>query len=808
MTTQPYDPDTVTFLANGGEMGILMRAHDWANSPLGEPSTWPQSLRSFVGLILNSKFPMFVAWGTELAFLYNDAYAEILGDKHPLALGRRFDEIWSEIWHDIHPIVESAMAGHATYFENLPFTMNRKGYDEQTWFTFSYSPLRDENGTVAGMYCACTETTAQMNAERLRIQENESLRDLFEQAPGIMVVFREPSHVFEIANAAYRQLVGNRELIGKTVREALPEIDGQGFFEMLDRVYTTGEPVQGRAAPVQLRRASDGVWEERFCDFVYQPIKNTAGKVTGIFLEGSDVTEAVKAQSVIRENEERLRQLANTIPHLAWMADADGWIHWYNDRWYEYTGTTHAQMQGWGWQSVHDPDKLSEVMAQWTASIKLGTPFEATFPLRAANGEYRTFFTLAAPLRNADGEILQWFGTNTDVTGIEQAQEELRASNRRKDEFLAMLAHELRNPLAPISSAAELLKLNDCEGNVARQTGDIISRQVQHLTDLVDDLLDVSRVTRGLVTLQKEVVDINVVLDDSVEQVRALIDSKRQHLSVFPSRKSVLVEGDRTRLVQIFANIINNAAKYTPEQGYIVVQLTTLGHEVEVVVEDNGIGISQDLIAHIFDLFTQAERSPDRSQGGLGLGLALVKSLTELHDGSVSVTSAGPGRGSRFAVRLPLVEQVDAEPALPSQPSNVVQSSDRLRLMVVDDNVDAAEVLALLLETVGHDVVVEHSALRALARARELAPQLIFLDIGLPDVDGYELARRLRAMPETAQAVLVAVTGYGQAQDMERTKAAGIDHHLVKPVKLASILSCLPTLEHFESNDDASASST
>ncbi len=673
--------------------------------------------------------------------------------------------------------------------------MRRKGYEELTWFTFSYSPVRDESGRVAGIYCACTETTKQVLADRDRIQEYERLHQLFEQSPGIMAVLREPGHIFELANAAHLQLVGDRELIGKTVREAFPELEGQGFYELLDGVFATGKPFVGRAVSVKLQRRPSAALEERFVDFVYQPIKDLAGSVTGIFIEGSDVTEVVRASVAQRESELRLRQLANTIPQLAWMANADGWIHWYNDRWYEYTGTTLQQMEGWGWLNVHDPEKLPSVLEEWQASIATGTPFEMAFPLRAANGEYRTFFTRVAPLHDATGKIVQWFGTNTDVTLLENAKNELRMANRRKDEFLAMLAHELRNPLAPISNAAQLLKFGRLDEKRVRQTSNIIARQVDHMTKLVDDLLDVSRVTRGLIALHKETLDINSILADSVEQVHSLVELKRQHLIVEAPNELHFLEGDRTRLIQIFTNSVNNAAKYTQENGHITVRLDLQQDQVEFSVRDDGIGIASELLPHVFELFTQAERSPDRSQGGLGLGLALVKSLVELYDGSVSAQSEGIGKGSEFIVRLPRLLEAAQEQEHQDNDVNTQHSSDVLRLMVVDDNADAAQILSMLLETVGHEVTVEYSAQGALERARHQAPQMLFLDIGLPDMDGYELARQLRAMPETAQSVFVAVTGYDQLQDQEHSKAAGFDHHLVKPVKVTAILGLLADLQ-------------
>lgn len=772
-----------------------MRTLDWSKSPLSHPDSWPQALRTVTELILNSKFPMFLAWGPELGFLYNDAYVEILGDKHPGALGQSFKDIWAEIWSDISPIVDQAMAGEATYYENLPFTMRRKGYDEATWFTFSYSPLYNATGQVEGMYCACTETTEQVLATRRRVDENERLRRLFQQAPGIMAVLRHADHVFELANDAYYQLVGPRELIGKSVREALPEVGGQGLFELLDRVYASGEPYVGRAVAVKLQRQKLGVLEERFVDFIYQPIRDEAGRVSGVFVEGSDVTDAVLATRALQESEQRLLTLANTIPHMAWMANPDGTIHWYNDRWYEYSGTTFEQMQGWGWQSLHHPDTLPRVMADWQHSIATGQPFEMSFPLRSASGEYRTFFTRAAPLRDAAGNIVQWFGTNTDINEIEKVQEELKAANRRKDEFLAMLAHELRNPLAPIGTAAELLKIPTLDQERIRKTSSIITRQVTHMTELVDDLLDVSRVTRGLITLQKEPLNLKGIVADAVEQVSSQIEVKRQHLEVHAPEGVPLIAGDRTRLTQVVSNILNNASKYTPEGGHLKLELAERSGWVDIVVEDNGIGIAPDLLPYVFDLFTQAERSPDRAQGGLGLGLALVKSLVELHAGQVSAASEGTGKGSRFTVSLPSNLALDATESAHDQPEMHNLAPQALDILVVDDNVDAAQTLAMLLEFHGHNTWVGHSARDAIDRVVEASPHIVILDIGLPDIDGYELVAKLRSMAKLSKSVFVALTGYGQREDIARSRAAGFDHHLVKPVNAKDLLAIISAAE-------------
>jgi signal transduction histidine kinase/BarA-like signal transduction histidine kinase len=649
-----------------GTVRALMREHDWTASPLGHPRDWPQALRTTVALMLDSKFPMFVAWGDELGFLYNDAYSVILGAKHPASLGQRFRDVWSDIWEDIAPLVERTMGGESIYLDRFPLTVRRHGYDEATWFRFSYSPVRREDGLVAGLFCACVETTNEVLAQRYRDEEHSRLINLFEEAPGIIAVLRGPDHVFELTNRSYLTLVGHRDLIGKPVRDALPEVQGQGYFELLDQVYASGQSFVGHAVPLRVQREPGGPLEECFLDFVYQPIRDQYGKVTGIFLEGSDVT--------VRK----------------------------------------------------------------------------------------------------------------------RIEDELREANRQKDDFLAMLAHELRNPLAPITTAAQLLQRGQMDAPGIARASAIIARQAQHMTALVNDLLDVSRVTRGQVTMAQENVAVDSLVQEAVEQVRPLIDSC-QHALFLDIEPGLYVLGDRTRLIQVLSNILNNAAKYTPAGGRIVLSVRTDGGDVRIAVRDNGQGIELPVLPYIFDLFIQAERTPDRSQGGLGLGLALVKSLVLLHDGRVDALSDGLGEGSEFVVYLPRLAPVAPVPA--EAPAAPATDASGLRVLVVDDNVDAAEMLATLLEMNGYAVSVEFDGASALATALRERPAVALLDIGLPDMDGMELARRLRAQPQTTDAVLVALTGYGQAEDQEQARQAGFNHHMVKPADIDRLLTLLASIE-------------
>ncbi len=402
-----------------------------------------------------------------------------------------------------------------------------------------------------------------------------------------------------------------------------------------------------------------------------------------------------------------------------------------------------------------------------------------------------------------DGQRAELAGSSETITlarsingmldRLHSQQERLRREHQRKDEFLAMLAHELRNPLAPISSAAQLLRMFFANEPRIRQASDIISRQVAHMTHLVDDLLDVSRVTRGLATINKTDVELGAVLREAVEQVTPVIEARGHRLLLDTASGPLPVCGDRTRLIQVAANLLNNAAKYTPDGGELRVSLRQQDGMATLRIADNGIGIGPDLLPVVFDLFTQAQRTPDRAQGGLGLGLALVKKLVELHGGDVEAHSDGLGLGSAFTVRLPLLpagHRTAPAPSLAGAPATAPAS----RILIVDDNVDAANTLSMLLDSAGHAVTTVHSAQAAMATAQQQAFDFILLDIGLPDMSGHELAIALKRLPECADAILIAVSGYGQEQDRRMSHEAGFAAHLVKPILADELIDTIARL--------------
>ncbi len=504
--------------------------------------------------------------------------------------------------------------------------------------------------------------------------------------------------------------------------------------------------------------------------------------------------ERAKITQSLEESEHLFRALANSIPNLTWMARPDGWIYWYNEQWYDYTGTTPEQMQGWGWQDVHDSASLPDVTREWQRSIATGTPFEMVFPLRGADGQFRRFLTRVNPVRDSRGEVVHWFGTNTDVEAERRAteandslREAAETANRAKDEFLAMLGHELRNPLSPILTALQLMRLRGSDESQRERT--IIERQVRHLTRLVDDLLDVSRIARGKVELKRETVEMAEIVAAALEMTSPLLEQRTHSITVKLPRRGLAVEGDATRLSQVVSNLITNAAKYTPSGGSITISGEAVQGEVILSVRDTGVGIAPEVLPRIFDLFIQGAQAIDRSQGGLGLGLTIVRNLVERHGGSVSARSDGAGTGAEFVIRLPRVTTIAS---VHRQDTGVAVHQGAAvtggrRILVVDDNEDSALMLSEVLKVKGYQTRTAHDAPAALLLAAEFCPELAFLDIGLPVMDGYELAALLRQIPSLKGIRLIALTGYGQESDRQRTAAAGFERHLVKPVDLAVV---------------------
>lgn len=479
--------------------------------------------------------------------------------------------------------------------------------------------------------------------------------------------------------------------------------------------------------------------------------------------------------------------LADNMLQLAWMANEAGSIFWYNRRWYEFTGMTQRELDGWAWRKLLHPGHAERVVGKWLRHLDSGEQWEDTFPLRSRDGSYHWFLARANPIVDPQGHVLRWFGTNTDVTDRLQMEETLKEADRRKDAFLATLAHELRNPLAPIRSGLELLRTAPNDPGLTREVYDILEIQTGQLVRLVDDLLDVSRISRGVVELRTEQLCLAEVLDRVLQSARAMLEAAGQTVDLRMPDYPLLLRADPVRLSQVFSNLLHNAVKYTKAPGRIRIDVVPRDDEVDVRVRDQGIGIAAERLEQIFQMFVQGEAPLNRSHGGLGIGLTLCRSLVELHGGCIRADSAGVGQGSEFTVTLPLADgavdrpetvQVDTAANQPPPRGSVAH-----RILVIDDNHNAADLLGMLLESRGHQVRVAYSGAEGLTVGDDFQPDLVLLDLGMPEMNGFATARAIRERPWGKTGFLVAITGWGQEQDRIQTAQAGFDAHLVKPVE-------------------------
>jgi PAS domain S-box-containing protein len=515
-----------------------------------------------------------------------------------------------------------------------------------------------------------------------------------------------------------------------------------------------------------------------------------------------------RAEKELRESEERFRSYFELgLIGMAISSPTKGLLE-VNDEICKILGYERDELMKKTWAELTHPDDLAADVANFERVIA-GEINGYSMDKRWIRRDGRIIDTMISvkALRNADGAVDYFVSLLEDVTERKRAEATLRESerrmqehaaeladlHRRKDEFLAMLSHELRNPLSPILNAAHILRLQKDENPLQQQARAVIERQVNQLSRLVNELLEVSRVITGRIQLRKERLDIRGVVEQAAESTRPLIDQRRHQLFVSLPAEPVWLEGDAARLEQAVINLLDNAAKYTPEGGKVWVNLQPEGNEVTLRVRDTGVGIAPELLPRIFDLFTQADRTPDRSQGGLGIGLSLTQRLVELHGGKIEAHSAGLGQSSEFIVRLPVLLPSERGADMTSTGTSK-QAAQGWRMLVVDDNVDAANMIAMVLQHYGHQTETVYSAHGALEMAVEYRPDFVVLDIGLPGMDGYEVARRLRQIPELKDTRLIAATGYGQDADRQRSEEAGFDYHLVKPIdpeKLQAVLELL-----------------
>lgn len=529
------------------------------------------------------------------------------------------------------------------------------------------------------------------------------------------------------------------------------------------------------------------------------PIRSKPGQVVGCVLVFRDVTDRRREELERARSEQRLRFVMDSMPQKIFTARPNGDLDYLNPFWTEFTGLPFEEICDWGWKQFIHPEDLEENVRVWKRSVDTGEPFQFEHRFRRADGEYRWHISRARAMKDADGKVQMWVGSNTEIheqkqisNELKQLTAELSQADGHKNEFLAMLAHELRNPLAPIRNALQIVQLSRGNGEAVLTASEMMERQIAQMVRLVDDLLDVSRITRGKIDLRLERTDLASIIAQAVETCRPAIDSARHELKVDLPDEPVYLNADPIRLAQAFGNLLNNATKYTDPEGRISVIARRDGNDVIVSVRDNGIGIPPEMLPKVFEMFTQVDRSLERTQGGLGIGLTLVQRLVQLHGGSVSAFSEGKGQGSEFTVRLPILPQEARQATKPAQSD--LGSAQSRRILVVDDNRDSASSLAMLLTISGHKSHTAFDGQEAVEAAETIKPDVILMDIGLPKLNGYEAAKKIRETSWGKKMVLVALTGWGQEEDRRKSKEAGFDAHLVKPVDFGTLTQLLGDL--------------
>lgn len=945
-------------------MAAAVAQFDWAATPLGPMDQWPQSFRTAVSICLNSRFPMFVWWGDELINIYNDSYVSVLGKRHPEALGQPAKSVWSELWPVIGDEVATVMRGEAVSRVRERFVLERNGYPEETFFTYSHSPIPDDNGGVGGLFQVCYDETLTVQAERALQQrvneaqafsmtvaqqaelfntalthmhdhaylldcnsrflyanrpllklwgltmsevtgkrfsdlpypaemaaalheqvqqvvktrhavvdetpytgvdgktahyeyvfspifdaygevevvtgtsrditlrkraelereqmlqeldaERKNLRAIIEEAPAFIAVLRGPHHQFELANDRYCKLVDNRDIIGKTVLEALPEVEGQGFLSLLDQVFQTGQTYVGSETPVDLNYG--GELAQHFVDFIYHALRNPDGSVSGIFVHGIDVTESVLARTVI-ERSERQRGLALDAADLgSWHIDASSLTLTTDARFRQIFGvrqTTVSYEEAFAAIHPEDRDRV-RVAVEKSLDPSDPIPYSAEYRIALPDGGVRWVSGQGKSNVGSDRQLLLSVdGTVADITdrkaaeaeheqllGAERsARAEAEQAGRIKDEFLATLSHEIRTPLNAIMGWSHIMRHSGKPEDITRGI-EVIERNARAQSDIIEDLLSMSSIISGKVRLDLQRLNLANIVENAVQAARPTAEAKQIRLeSVIDPMRGVEVSVDANRMQQVLWNLLTNAIKFTPSQGQIRVLLERVNSHAEISVIDTGEGIDAAFLPQVFGRFRQADAGTTRRHGGLGLGLSIVRQLVELHGGTVRAESAGVGQGSTFVVTLPLIAIQDTSEAVidrrhprVSRPrenyAGMVGDLNGIHVLVIDDEPDARALVQRVLEDGGARVTAAESVDETVRLVQQQKFDVLVSDIGMPGEDGYSLIRRVRQLGAAANGNIpaIALTAYARAEDRVKAVAAGFQMHIAKPVEPIELL--------------------
>ncbi len=745
-----------------------------------KPASSADDLAIDVFEVLESVSDGFFACDREHRFIYVNAAAERqLGKRRAELIGRSLYEVFPELGSiggiDEEQLREAARTGRRVEREYFNPPSGR-------WFRGRICPT---SWGVALYFHDVTRSRLTRQALSESERQYRTLIDSIDQGFCIIELLYDEAgtavdYRFLEVNRAFEEQTGLADAVGRRMRSFAPELEG--FWpETYGRVARTGEPARFEHYHAALQR-----WFEVYA---FRSGPESANRV-GLLFRNVSARRAI--DDALRESEERFRVLVEAMAQAVWEADAAGNVTSYSPQWRALTGQQLEQWLGSGWLEAVHPEDREATKRRWRESIARCLPFEAEYRIVAPDGTLRWSSDRAAPLFGSDGKVRKWVGMNIDITKRKRAEDALREADRRKDEFLAILAHELRNPLAPLRTGIEIMRMGKMDAERIERVHAMMGRQVDHMVALVDDLMDVSRISSGRIVLDRKPVELATVIRSALEACDPIIRQRRHEVSLALPAEAVYVDGDLHRLTQAIGNLLTNAAKYTEPQGRILVSLRREAGQAVVCVKDNGVGIPAEMLTKVFELFAQVDSAIDRRQGGLGIGLTIVRQLVELHGGTVEACSEGPGRGSEFIVRLPLSATATEDLETRRLPEGGVRTH---RILVVDDNADAAQAMATMLELLGHQVSVAFSGDEALEIAERVRPEAILMDLGMPHMNGYVAARRIREAEWGRAALLIAVTGWGQEADRAASEAAGFDHHLVKPVELDAVQTLVAQLD-------------
>ena len=721
-------------------------------------------------------------------------------------------------WYEIYGNV--VRTGESVRFEQESVALSR-------WFNVNAFPIGEpQSNQFAVLF---TNITA-------RKQSETALQTTVQQ---LSAIYNSTSRLMGLIAPDGKLIKANRAAL-KLADSQLEDVIDQPFWDTVWFQYTAGAPETMRQS---LARAFAGesvrfdvslitpAGETNNYDLSLYPVCNEAGEVIFVVPEATDVTERSQAKVALHESEERFHNLADNIAQLAWIADENGSIFWYNRRWLDYTGLTLAESAGDGWRQVHHPDHIERVVEKFSRYLESGEHWEDTFPLRGKDGEYRWFFSQAVPIyseqaneqaseqaneqagqANEQQNGLRWFGTNTDITERLQAEQEreqllvseqnarlaAEAASRVKDEFLAVVSHELRTPLNPILGWSQLLQKRQMTPQKVTHALGIIERNAKAQAQLVNDLLDVSRILRGKIRLDVSSVALASVVREAMKTLRLSAAAKSIDVYAIIDRTLGSVSGDASRLQQVVWNLLSNAVKFTPHGGRIDIRLERVGSDAQLTISDTGKGIRPDALESIFERFRQEDTTITRQFGGLGLGLAIVRDLLALHGGTIDAESPGEGRGATFTIRLPLMlipapttlAPVSSTAGPPTEPPELLLNLQGKRILVVDDDDSSRDYVAAALEIHGAEVTAVASASEAIAALTQVQPgqpgfDVLLSDIGMPDVNGYSLIQQVRRLPaaQGGQIPAIALTAYAGDLDYQQAMKAGFQRHIAKPAE-------------------------